>query len=167
MYLTVTNSGSINGGVMPTTEDGGPPYWIPYFAVASCDDAAAKVGELGGRVLAGPMEVPAGRIAAFADPQGATFAVFEGEADDQPKTGPARDVVPCIRLDDAVYRKSKKYTKRGIMTDSNGAGRTEVATLGGGCFWCTEAIYLDVRGVKAVESGYSGGHVPTPTYRQV
>lgn len=51
--------------------------------------------------------------------------------------------------------------------DSNGAGRTEVATLGGGCFWCTEAIYLDVRGVKKVESGYSGGHVPNPTYRQV
>ncbi len=50
---------------------------------------------------------------------------------------------------------------------SNGAARTQVATLGGGCFWCTEAVYLEVRGVEKVESGYSGGHVPNPTYRQV
>lgn len=82
VYVTIENAGSINGGVMPTTEGGDAPYWIPYFTVASCDDAAAKVGELGGRVLAGPMDVPAGRIAAFADPQGAAFAVFEGEVED-------------------------------------------------------------------------------------
>ena len=50
---------------------------------------------------------------------------------------------------------------------NNGAARTQVATLGGGCFWCTEAVYLEVRGVEKVESGYSGGHVPNPTYRQV
>ena len=50
---------------------------------------------------------------------------------------------------------------------SNGAVGLQVATLGGGCFWCTEAVYLEVRGVEKVESGYSGGHVPNPTYRQV
>lgn len=44
---------------------------------------------------------------------------------------------------------------------------TEVATLGGGCFWCLEAIFKDVRGVEQVVSGYSGGHVPDPTYEQV
>jgi peptide-methionine (S)-S-oxide reductase len=49
----------------------------------------------------------------------------------------------------------------------NGSSRTEVATLGGGCFWCLEAIYEDLRGVEKVESGYSGGTVPNPTYRQV
>jgi len=55
-----------------------------------------------------------------------------------------------------------------MMSESNnGAGRTQVATLGGGCFWCTEAVYLEVRGVEKVESGYTGGHVPNPTYRQV
>lgn len=43
----------------------------------------------------------------------------------------------------------------------------EVATLGGGCFWCTEAIYQDLKGVERVESGYSGGHVDRPTYKQV
>jgi peptide-methionine (S)-S-oxide reductase len=43
----------------------------------------------------------------------------------------------------------------------------EKATLGGGCFWCLEAVYEELRGVERVESGYSGGHVPNPTYRQV
>lgn len=41
------------------------------------------------------------------------------------------------------------------------------ATLGGGCFWCLEAIYQDIRGVQKVESGYAAGHVPNPTYREV
>lgn len=43
----------------------------------------------------------------------------------------------------------------------------EITTLGGGCFWCTEAIYQDLKGVKSVKSGYSGGHIENPTYRQV
>src|SRR4028119_67592 len=43
----------------------------------------------------------------------------------------------------------------------------EVAVLAGECFWCTEAVFLDVVGVKSVESGYTGGQVPNPTYRQV
>jgi peptide-methionine (S)-S-oxide reductase len=40
-------------------------------------------------------------------------------------------------------------------------------TLGGGCFWCTEAVFVRVRGVLDVESGYCNGHVPQPTYEQV
>lgn len=44
---------------------------------------------------------------------------------------------------------------------------TEIATLGGGCFWCLEAVYDELRGILSVESGYSGGTVPNPTYRQV
>jgi peptide-methionine (S)-S-oxide reductase len=43
----------------------------------------------------------------------------------------------------------------------------ELATLGGGCFWCLEAVYLGLRGVSAVKSGYAGGHQPNPTYAQV
>lgn len=43
----------------------------------------------------------------------------------------------------------------------------EVATLGGGCYWCLDACYELVQGVHAVVSGFSGGHVPDPTYRQV
>jgi peptide-methionine (S)-S-oxide reductase len=42
-----------------------------------------------------------------------------------------------------------------------------VATLGGGCFWCLEAVFEPLRGVVKVESGYSGGDVPEPSYRQV
>jgi peptide-methionine (S)-S-oxide reductase len=53
------------------------------------------------------------------------------------------------------------------MMENNGSSRTEVATLGGGCFWCLEAVYQELRGVEKVESGYSGGDVPHPTYRQV
>jgi peptide-methionine (S)-S-oxide reductase len=41
----------------------------------------------------------------------------------------------------------------------------EVATLGGGCFWCVEPIYNDLRGVESAISGYAGGHVPNPTYQ--
>lgn len=44
---------------------------------------------------------------------------------------------------------------------------TEIATLGGGCFWCLEAVYQDVNGVLAVESGYTGGQVPDPSYEQI
>jgi peptide-methionine (S)-S-oxide reductase len=43
----------------------------------------------------------------------------------------------------------------------------EVATLGGGCFWCLEAVFEQLRGVETVVSGYTGGHVPNPTYEQV
>ena len=44
---------------------------------------------------------------------------------------------------------------------------TQYLTLAGGCFWCTEAVFKDVIGVESVESGYIGGHVPDPTYREV
>ncbi|QDP20392.1 peptide-methionine (S)-S-oxide reductase MsrA [Sphingomonas xanthus] len=43
----------------------------------------------------------------------------------------------------------------------------QVAVLAGGCFWCTEAVFLDVVGVKSVESGYTGGQIANPTYKQV
>ncbi len=43
----------------------------------------------------------------------------------------------------------------------------EIATLGGGCFWCLEAVFDDLQGVKSVESGYAGGRRPDPSYEQV
>jgi peptide-methionine (S)-S-oxide reductase len=43
----------------------------------------------------------------------------------------------------------------------------QIATLAGGCFWCLEAVFDDLKGVESVESGYSGGHVPNPTYKKV
>jgi len=45
--------------------------------------------------------------------------------------------------------------------------RTELATLGGGCFWCLEAVYLRVEGVHGVRPGYAGGTRPDPTYQEV
>ena len=53
------------------------------------------------------------------------------------------------------------------MTSSIGFGQIETATFGGGCFWCTEAIFLSLKGVVTVESGYSGGKFNNPTYKEV
>jgi predicted enzyme related to lactoylglutathione lyase len=83
-YVSIRNAGSSNGGIMPMTEQHGdaPPFWLTYFTVTSCDAAVGKVRELGGEVLAGPIDLGAGRIAVVSDPQGAAFALFEGETDD-------------------------------------------------------------------------------------
>ena len=53
-----------------------------------------------------------------------------------------------------------------MTTDVTTAGK-EIATLGGGCFWCLEAVFEQLRGVDKVESGYAGGAVAEPTYHQV
>jgi peptide-methionine (S)-S-oxide reductase len=45
--------------------------------------------------------------------------------------------------------------------------KTETVTLGGGCFWCVEAVFQEVKGVAAVESGYSGGKTENPTYKEI
>ena len=45
--------------------------------------------------------------------------------------------------------------------------KTEIATLAGGCFWCLEAVYVQLRGVESVASGYMGGTTPNPTYEDV
>lgn len=85
VYMTIKNSaGRMNGGIMPVMEDRGeaPSYWLPYFIVTSCAEAVDSIEELGGKVLAGPMEPGEGIIAVASDPQGAIFAVFEGETDD-------------------------------------------------------------------------------------
>ena len=50
-----------------------------------------------------------------------------------------------------------------VMAQNN----IEKATLGGGCFWCVEAVFEEVEGIKNVSSGYMGGHVKNPTYREV
>ncbi len=50
---------------------------------------------------------------------------------------------------------------------TNAASSRELATLGGGCFWCTEAVFTMLDGVIDVRPGYSGGHVANPTYEQV
>jgi len=53
------------------------------------------------------------------------------------------------------------------QTLPNPPSGTEVALLGGGCFWCLDAVYRNLQGVTEVVSGYAGGHVPNPSYEQV
>src|SRR4051794_31687175 len=52
-------------------------------------------------------------------------------------------------------------------TNNASTGKTELATFGGGCFWCTEAVFQTLDGVKKVTSGYAGGKTENPTYEQV
>jgi peptide-methionine (S)-S-oxide reductase len=51
--------------------------------------------------------------------------------------------------------------------DASSGGKLAKATFAGGCFWCTEAVYAELKGVKSVTSGYIGGKVPNPTYKDV
>ncbi|KOH45837.1 peptide methionine sulfoxide reductase [Sunxiuqinia dokdonensis] len=53
-----------------------------------------------------------------------------------------------------------------VFTNQN-KNKMEIATFGGGCFWCTEAVFKELKGVESVTSGYSGGHVINPAYREV
>jgi methionine-S-sulfoxide reductase len=53
------------------------------------------------------------------------------------------------------------------MSETNTDSKLETATFGSGCFWCTEAVFQQLRGVKTVVSGYSGGRVTNPTYEQI
>lgn len=57
--------------------------------------------------------------------------------------------------------------KKRALSNMNTQEKMEKATFGSGCFWCTEAIFLNVEGVEKVESGYTGGKVKNPTYREV
>lgn len=79
-YMSATNAGTLNAG-MTVVQGGAPPHWRPYFTVPDCDAAAEKIASLGGRVVAGPLDIPAGRIAVAMDPQGAAFSIFAGEVD--------------------------------------------------------------------------------------
>jgi len=63
-------------------------------------------------------------------------------------------------------QKKNQEDKKMVTEVSNKQG-LETATFGSGCFWCTEAIFLNVEGVEKVESGYSGGKVKNPSYKEV
>jgi predicted enzyme related to lactoylglutathione lyase len=82
-YVSIKNAGSLNGGMREQTEQERaiPPNWLPHFTVESAAEAARQAAQLGGRRLAPTTEIHLGRFAAIADPQGAAFAVFEGETD--------------------------------------------------------------------------------------
>jgi predicted enzyme related to lactoylglutathione lyase len=82
-YTLIRNAGSLNGGMREQSEQerGLEPRWLPYFTVDGADDAARQAERAGGRTLAPSADIPFGRLAVIADPQGAAFAVFEGKTD--------------------------------------------------------------------------------------
>lgn len=91
VYITIKNAGISNGGIMPMTEQHGdaPSYWLTYCTAPLPPslpppetDVTAGARRLGGERLAGPLDIGAGRISVLQDPQGAVFAIFEGETDD-------------------------------------------------------------------------------------
>lgn len=68
---------------------------------------------------------------------------------------------------DAIHpTATEKENPNGSKMEPNG-NSIEMATLGAGCFWCVEAVFEELKGVVHVESGYSGGHVKDPSYREV
>ncbi|HYF37704.1 MAG TPA: peptide-methionine (S)-S-oxide reductase MsrA [Prosthecobacter sp.] len=67
----------------------------------------------------------------------------------------------------AIFAAMSTAAASALAADTAPSGKTESAILGGGCFWCVEAQYKMLKGVKKVVSGYAGGHVENPTYEQV
>jgi predicted enzyme related to lactoylglutathione lyase len=80
-YLGIQNDGAGNGGIRDLVPPS-PPSWLTYFGIPDIDEGLAKVGELGGVVLAGPIDIQMAKIAVVADPQGAVFALYAGEYQD-------------------------------------------------------------------------------------
>ena len=81
-YWGIWNGPGLNGGMMPLPPGApAPPHWLLYFATADLDGSAARVGELGGKVVVPPMPVPGGRISVVMDPQGAIFGLLDGRLD--------------------------------------------------------------------------------------
>lgn len=78
-YRVIRNGERSNGGML---KHEGPAAWTPYFGCQDVDALLAQIADLGGRTLNGPMDVPNGRLAVAADPQGAVFCVLTGEYDD-------------------------------------------------------------------------------------
>lgn len=73
----------------------------------------------------------------------------------------------CKSGDDVVIKLTGGKLEIMNQTNDRTSKDTQVATLGGGCFWCLEPLYADLQGVKDVVVGYSGGSVPDPSYEQV
>ncbi len=63
--------------------------------------------------------------------------------------------------------KSENKSKTITMNDTVNFGELDTMVVGGGCFWCTEAVFLQLRGVEKVESGYAGGYTQNPTYKEI
>ena len=85
-YRVIRNGERSNGGIMPFAVAGmpadAPASWLPYFGHEDTQRAIERVRELGGSLMHGPMQVPAGTFAVVADAEGAAFAILSGSYDD-------------------------------------------------------------------------------------
>lgn len=79
----------------------------------------------------------------------------------------SKTMIKSIFLSAIIFLSAASFTNAQNNAIDTTAPHTLVATFGNGCFWCTEAIFQELEGVVSVTSGYSGGHVANPTYRQV
>jgi predicted enzyme related to lactoylglutathione lyase len=78
-YLVVQNQGHGNGAIRELGDQPAPPHWLVYFGVDDIDSSLAKVEELGGSKLIGPMDIGIAKIGVVQDPQGAAFAIYDGQ----------------------------------------------------------------------------------------
>lgn len=78
-YLIIKNGERSNGGIRPLGQEGVPPHWLVYFAIDDIDAGLARAQELGGTKLAGPIDIGVAKIGVVQDPQGAVFALYDGE----------------------------------------------------------------------------------------
>lgn len=78
-YLAIKVGERSNGGVTEASVPGAPAFWMAYFGVADIEAGIAKVEELGGTKLAGPIDIKIAKLAVVQDPQGAFFALYAGE----------------------------------------------------------------------------------------
>jgi hypothetical protein len=80
-YLIIQNDGRANGGITQIQE-GMPPMWLVYFAVEDIDAGIARVAELGGGTLFGPIDIGVSKLAGVRDAQGGVFALYAGQLED-------------------------------------------------------------------------------------
>ncbi len=76
-------------------------------------------------------------------------------------------IVSFAGLNSCAQKDNSSKIKKEPTAMTTTAAKLDTATFGTGCFWCTEAIFQELKGVEKVTSGYSGGTVPNPTYEQV
>src|SRR5947209_6172105 len=81
-YLIINNDDHGNGGIRELGDEPAPPHWMPYIGIDDIERGLARAGELGGTVLAGPMDIGIAKTGVIRDPQGAVFAIYDGEFQD-------------------------------------------------------------------------------------
>ena len=81
-YNVVMNEGRGNGGIRDLGDEPAPPHWLVYFGIDDIDAGLTRAEELGGTRLAGPIDINIARVGVVRDPQGAVFALYDGEFQD-------------------------------------------------------------------------------------